>query len=139
MELMRVYGPPTLFITMTANPEWKEVQENLRFGQKAQDRPDLMARVFLQKMVACKFQKLNSILKDDLIETVTKKDLFGKVLCYSYSIESQQRGNLHVRRPNINSDFQMHLLVTLQEKLQTPEAVNRVISAELPGEEVNKN
>ena len=34
-------GRPQLFITITCNPEWPEIVENLLPGQKAADRPDL--------------------------------------------------------------------------------------------------
>ena len=31
---------------MTANPRWREVQASLAFGQRAEQRPDIIARVF---------------------------------------------------------------------------------------------
>ncbi|XP_075492617.1 uncharacterized protein LOC142530687 [Primulina tabacum] len=45
MALVRIFGKPDLFITMTCNPEWKEIKDNLKEGQKAQDRPDLTSRL----------------------------------------------------------------------------------------------
>ncbi len=39
-------------ITFTANPEWKEITENLLENQTAYDRPDLVARVFELKKKA---------------------------------------------------------------------------------------
>ena len=39
---------------MTCNPNWKKIQENLLPGQKASDRPELVARVIhLKKSVFC--------------------------------------------------------------------------------------
>lgn len=46
MTVTRKKGKADLFITMTCNPNWKEIQENLLPGQQASDRPDLCARVF---------------------------------------------------------------------------------------------
>ena len=43
-------GRPQLFITITCNPEWPEIVENLLPGQKAADRPDLCCRVFKHKV-----------------------------------------------------------------------------------------
>jgi hypothetical protein len=40
MALLRI-GKPDLFITMTCNPNWSEIQTLLLSGQKAQDRPDI--------------------------------------------------------------------------------------------------
>jgi hypothetical protein len=46
MALVQRFGKPDLFITMTCNPEWKEIKEELKEGQSAQDRPLLTSRVF---------------------------------------------------------------------------------------------
>jgi hypothetical protein len=46
MGIVRSYGKPDLFITMTANPEWDEIMNAMLPGQTAQDWPDLVARVF---------------------------------------------------------------------------------------------
>jgi hypothetical protein len=34
------YGKPDLFITMTANPNWKELEHEFEHGQKNHDRAD---------------------------------------------------------------------------------------------------
>ena len=49
MAVIREKGKPSLFITMTCNPNWKEIQDQLLEGQKPEDRPDLEARVFKMK------------------------------------------------------------------------------------------
>src|SRR6202158_3044945 len=78
MAIARHCGKPDLFITMTAIPNWPEIQENLFLyqtddnnpdgerRQTASDRPDIVARVFAQKMKA--------MLKD------IKDGLFGEVM-----------------------------------------------------------
>jgi hypothetical protein len=38
-----------LFLTITANTQWPEIQEALEPGQRAEDRPDLVCRVFKLK------------------------------------------------------------------------------------------
>ncbi len=45
-------GHPDIFLTMTCNPNWVEIQRSLLPGQSAQDRPDLCARVFKLKLQA---------------------------------------------------------------------------------------
>jgi len=40
MALVRI-GKPDLFITMTCNPKWPEIQTLLFPRQKAKDRPDI--------------------------------------------------------------------------------------------------
>ena len=47
---VRKQGRPDLFITFTTNPRWHEIQHELLPGQEAHDRPDLIARVFNQKL-----------------------------------------------------------------------------------------
>ncbi|KAI0497090.1 hypothetical protein KFK09_023418 [Dendrobium nobile] len=41
MALCQRFGKPDLFITMTCNPDWQEIKNELKPGQTAQDRPDL--------------------------------------------------------------------------------------------------
>ncbi|OWY93284.1 Helitron helicase [Phytophthora megakarya] len=50
MAIVRELGAPNLFITYTCNPKWVEIKENLRPGQTAADRPDIVARVFMQNV-----------------------------------------------------------------------------------------
>jgi len=45
MAIISKFGKPDLFITMTCNPKWREIEENLLQGQQASDRPDICARV----------------------------------------------------------------------------------------------
>ena len=40
------FGKPTLFVTITANPKWSEIVNELASGQTAQDNPALIAIVF---------------------------------------------------------------------------------------------
>lgn len=50
MCLVRTYGKPDIFVTMTCNPNWAEIQAQLPVGYKAEDRPDIVARVFHLKL-----------------------------------------------------------------------------------------
>ena len=47
--LLQKFGKPHLFITMTTNPDWNEIQEQLKPGETALDRPDIVGRVFKLK------------------------------------------------------------------------------------------
>ncbi|CAF1944441.1 unnamed protein product, partial [Brassica napus] len=54
MAICREYGNPDLFITMTANPNWKEIKEHLEIygGDSPNDRPDIecpLPRIEFQK------------------------------------------------------------------------------------------
>lgn len=113
MAIVRKFGKPDLFITMTCNPKWQEIEENLLPGQSTSDRPDLVARVF-------------NIKKEHLLHMITEEELFGKVIAWVYVIEFQKRGLPHI-----------HLLVTLARncKLNTAEKVDKFISAEVPTED----
>ena len=54
LELARRKGPPSFFITLTCNPYWPEIVGQLHRGQTAADRPDIVVRVFhdrLQKIL----------------------------------------------------------------------------------------
>ena len=79
MALVREFGKPDLFVTMTTNPEWPEIQDILTADQKPQDRPDVVSRVFNLK--------LKQILND-----LTAGEIFGQVTAYLAVTEWQKRG-----------------------------------------------
>jgi hypothetical protein len=107
MAVVRHFGFPDLFLTFTTNPLWPEIQRELKVGQTASDRPDLVARVFNLK--------LKALLKD-----ISEIDGFAARV---HSIEFQKRGLPHA-----------HILVILKSahKMRTAASVNSMVSAEMP-------
>nr|XP_027096190.1 uncharacterized protein LOC113716088 [Coffea arabica] len=110
MALVERFGKPDLFITMTCNPEWQEIQENLFEGQTTQDRPDWVARVFRAKL-------------QDLKDQLFKKEIFGKAAAQVHVIEFQKRGLPHA-----------HMLIILKPdyKITSPDQFDKFVCAELP-------
>ena len=90
MSIVRKYGKPDLFVTSTCNPKWREILASLLYGQKPQDRPDIVARVFKQKL-------------DAIIEDIKKNHIFRIPSAFVYVIEFQKRGLPHA-----------HLLIILR-------------------------
>ena len=78
MTIVTKHGKPDIFLTMTANPKWPEIQENLLPHQNASDRPDIVSRVFNLKLKE---------LLDDLLE----RHVLGHVTAFVYTIECQKR------------------------------------------------
>ena len=108
MAICRAYRKPDLFITMTCNPKWPEIVAELTPGQKAQDRPDIVARVFKLKF-------------DQLMVDLTKTGVFGKAIANMQVIEFQKRGLPHA-----------HILIILAERFDNADKVDAAICAELP-------
>ncbi|KAG2998029.1 hypothetical protein PC116_g22840 [Phytophthora cactorum] len=50
MAIVRQYGKPDLLITVTTNPKWQKIQDNILPGQTASDRPDIVARETLPEL-----------------------------------------------------------------------------------------
>ncbi len=46
LYLVSEYGCPHVFLTLTCNQEWSEIQSQLIYGQTAFDRPDVTVLVF---------------------------------------------------------------------------------------------
>jgi len=118
MALVRRFGKPDLFVTMTCNPQWEEIVENLYQGQVSADRPDLVDRVFYLKVKA-------------LMTEITKTKIFGRELCWMYPVENQGRGLPHI-----------HLLLTMFDidKVTSSEDVEkRGISARIPDRDIDKD
>ncbi|RCV30475.1 hypothetical protein SETIT_6G097900v2, partial [Setaria italica] len=113
MALVRKYGKPYIFLTMTCNPNWEEITNELEFGQTPQDRPDLVVRVFRAKLEQMKKQLL-------------EEHILGKVKAYTYVVEFQKRGLPHAH---------FLLIMTEKYKLTCPEQYDRLISAELPNKQ----
>ena len=110
MTLVQDDDKPDLFLTMTCNPRWPEICDNLKVGQTAQDRPELVSRVFRAKL-------------EDLKEQLFKKHLLGKVKAYVYVIEFQKCGLPHT-----------HFLLIMypQDKINNPDHYDKIVCAEIP-------
>ena len=110
LTLVTKYGKPHLFITMTCNPKWSEITENLFASQPHEHRPDITARVF--------YLRLQELLKD-----LTTRKVFGEVKAYVAVIEFQKRGLPHA-----------HILLILDRSsaFDTEERIDSAISAEIP-------
>ncbi|OMP10298.1 hypothetical protein COLO4_04637 [Corchorus olitorius] len=115
--ICREYGFPDLFITFTCNGNWPEIEQALSSipGQRPEDRPDIVARVFKLKL-------------DELLDDLTKREYFGLSSALTYNIEFQKHGLPHV-----------HILLWLKNSsaFRVPQNVDRYISAELPDRAVD--
>ena len=108
MVLVRVLGKPDLFVTMTCNPTWPEILDELQPGQSPPDRPDIVVRVFELKLRA-------------LMDEITKKNVMGETIAFCYTIEFQKRGLPHA-----------HILLWLKDKVNECDLVDRIVYAEIP-------
>ncbi|KAG7987410.1 hypothetical protein I3843_03G132500 [Carya illinoinensis] len=115
MTLVQRYGKLDIFLTMTCNPNWQEISNELRLHEDSQNRPDLVARVFRAKL-------------EELKDRLFKQQIFGKVSAYVYVIEHQKRGLPHA-----------HFLIILQRdwKLYAPESFDEIVSVEIPNKNTN--
>ncbi|KAG6705369.1 hypothetical protein I3842_07G176100 [Carya illinoinensis] len=104
MALVQRFGKLDIFLTMTYNPNWEEILEQLSPHEEVQNCPDLIARIFRAKLEE---------LKIDLF----KREIFGKVAAYVYTIEYKKRGLPHV-----------HFLIILQKdwRIYAPETFDEL-------------
>nr|XP_027096174.1 uncharacterized protein LOC113716072 [Coffea arabica] len=110
MALVQHFGKPDLFITMTCNPSWPEMKQNMLETDEYQNRVDLSARIFHAKL---------ELLKEEMF----KKEIFGQVAAYTYVVEFQKRGLPHA-----------HFLIILKpaSKFYSTDSYDQIVSAELP-------
>ena len=76
MAIVQRFGKPDLFVTMTANPSWPEIQQNLRPGETAANRPELTSRVLRLKLRA-------------LMEDLIKDGVLGRAIAYTWTVQFQ--------------------------------------------------
>jgi hypothetical protein len=112
MAVVRKFGKPDLFITMTCNPKWTEITAALEENQKSEDRPDIVARVFRLKL-------------DEFIKEL-KKGIFGETVAHTYTVEFQKRGLPHA-----------HIMVILKDKTRIRNDPDAFVSAEIPCKDTN--
>ena len=110
MATVRKYGKPHLFITMTCNPMWKEIQDEIFEGQRADERDDIISRVFQLKSKA-------------LEEEILKDGIFGARVANMRVIEFQKRGLPHA-----------HMLIILHQRhaIKIALQVDQIVIAEIP-------
>ncbi|XP_021961437.1 uncharacterized protein LOC110857104 [Folsomia candida] len=109
MAIVRKFGKPDFFVTMTCNPKWPEITDNLQYGQKAEFRPDLVTRVFNLKL-------------KELLDDISKKQILGILTAKVHVIEFQKRGLPHAHI----------LLMVKNDGPVDAEKLNQLISAEIP-------
>ncbi|KAH9080132.1 hypothetical protein Ae201684P_009078 [Aphanomyces euteiches] len=121
MAIVRKYGRPDLFITVTCNPKWVEIDRELElakedygFKRPPSDRPDLLTRMFRLKLLA--------------IEAMLTKGILCRQGAHVRSVEFQKRGLPHA-----------HILVIFSgdDKIKTTADIDSIISAEIPDKEKN--
>ncbi|XP_031131886.1 uncharacterized protein LOC116033274 [Ipomoea triloba] len=107
MAICAWIGYPNIFITFTCNPKWPEIQRFLnRRNLNAEDRPDIMCRVFKMKLGA-------------LIKELRSGTVFGKIV----AVEFQKRGLPHAH---------ILLFVDRAQASNLADNVDSIISAEIP-------
>ena len=147
MALVRTYGKPDLFITMTCNPKWPEIVDNLLPGQSAEDRPDLCARVFKGYLEA-------------LVKELYTDGCMGKHVAHAHVIEFQVSSPIQqtirssalspslchgrfdrrysyprvARLPQKRGLPHAHILIILSgdDRITDPEHIDKAVRAELP-------
>ncbi|XP_071651759.1 uncharacterized protein [Temnothorax longispinosus] len=112
MSLVRKFGKPDIFITMTCNPQCPEIKENLD-GCPVEYRPDLVAKTF-------------SLDVKEVLKDIVQNRILGNVIAYAGVIEFQKRGLPH-----------LHLLAMLsdEDKPRLQEVIDMMVWAEIPDEE----
>ena len=110
MNMVNKLGPLMLIGTMTTNPNWPEIWNQLGSNETAYDRIDLVCRVFKIKL-------------KNFIYDIFKKHSLGFAIGKIYVIEFQKRGFPHA-----------HILVTLDfnDRPKTAGEFDTFISCQIP-------
>ena len=119
MSIVRRFGKPDFFVTFTCNPRWQEISDALFPGQTAENRQDIVARVFKLKLKA---------LLHDLF--YAQKPVLGNMVALIYVIEWQKRGPPHAHilgicdnanKPRTTADYDSVVSAEIPDKQAFPE------------------
>jgi len=91
LTLVSEYGRPSLFITLTCNPNWPEIIEQLLPGQTAFDRGDIVCQVFYRKLQAV----LVNIRRGKYFNVKNTPNKYHEIKFEVRVIEYQRRGLPH--------------------------------------------
>lgn len=110
MAVVRELSKPSLFVTMTCNPKWPEIVESIPPWSRAEDHPEIVARVFNVKL-------------QELMNDLTENHTLGRTVAHMMVVEFQYRGLPHA-----------HILLILDavDRLHNADHVDQIISAEIP-------
>ena len=114
LALVSEFGRPSLFITLTCNPYWSEIIEQLLPGQTAFDRGDVVCQVFYRKLEAV----LTNIRSGKYFPVYGTRNQFHKIKFEVRVIEYQRRGLPHV-----------HLVLKFEENSSMPRYDDKVALA----------
>jgi len=92
LALVSEYGRPSLFITLTCNPNWPEITEQLLPGQTAFDRGDIVCQVFYRKLEAVQ----TNIRHGKYFQVKNETHRYHEIKFEVRVIEYQRRGLPHV-------------------------------------------
>lgn len=81
--ICRAFGNPHVLLTFTMNSEAPELKALLCEGQTWADRPDLVARLFINK-------------QEELMRDIVEREVLGPVAAWFSSVEHQKRFFLRV-------------------------------------------
>ncbi|XP_022849873.1 uncharacterized protein LOC111371960 [Olea europaea var. sylvestris] len=110
MALVQKFGKPDIFLTITCNPNWPELKDQLRYNDESQNRLDLLTRIFRAKL-------------EELKIDIFKNKIFGSATAYIFVIEFEKRGLPHA-----------HFLIILDHasKIIASKSIDKFVSAEIP-------
>jgi len=118
MAVVRKMGKPDLFITMTANPKWANITnelERIDTSMRTHNRPDVAVRI-------------SNAFFEQLFKELFKQHIFGKVAAFLHVTEFQKRGLPHI-----------HILIILEEedKIRDIDQLDQAIQAQIPDPELD--
>ena len=99
---------PFVFVSITCNPYWREIRDQVPAGSHWTDCPDVVSRVFLHKL-------------DALIDVIVGQKFFGEVQAHVHQIELSPRA-----LPRAD------MLIILETRPLTSRRIDSIVCAEVP-------
>jgi hypothetical protein len=104
LTIVSEYGKPTVFITLTCNPMWDEIQQMLLPGQSAFDRPEVVCEVFHHRLAAILYNIRSGKYFDDEDmsgDVTTRRTVVYELRCIEYQHRGLPHAHIVIRLSNI--------------------------------------
>ncbi|KAL5556293.1 hypothetical protein UlMin_038529 [Ulmus minor] len=103
MALVQRFGKPDIFLTITCNPNWPEIKQELGNNDEIQNRPDLVVRIFKAKLEELKIDLFKKQIFGNSFDKIVSTEIpneYAYPHLHSVVVKHMMHGRCGILNPN---------------------------------------